>query len=120
MCSYKTDPASNADQLAAFLEHVAVVGLTVGVLASLVAGAVLLQDARRFLAIASLPIMAIAFAVGSHAAFTIWMAILVLLLLVSIVQWPTRLRWVNWPLLIGGGVFTTCIIASSVVFPVPC
>lgn len=115
MCSYLEDPTKEARIYAAELVNQATFVALGGLTISLIASVILLRDRRRIYAAISLGIVSIAMITGSFAAFkgTKWFAFTLYLTLVSIVKWPTTLRWVNWPLLSGTGIWVIAVFYNA-------
>ncbi|MEO9826461.1 MAG: hypothetical protein ABJF50_18825 [Paracoccaceae bacterium] len=92
-----------------YASFAAVVGLAV----SLIASAVLLQNRRAAYAKLSLFFALLGVTFNSLGGGLMWMALILYLTLVSIVEWPTKLKWVNWPLLSGAGVFALAAVYAG-------
>ncbi len=108
------DAYYEAMELSSTLLTVSGASIVIGLGASLVASAILLKNGRAHLAILSC--LLLVFTVGNFGA-GVSTALLFFLMLVSLVNWPTTHRWVNWPLVLGGGVGSLCLALSALVVP---
>lgn len=113
MCSYRDDPYEAAREFSIFLFEIASVTGFVGLLVSLVASAFLLDGARGAYAYISLAFAVIAVATFQGSGLG-WVALVLFLTLVSIVNHPTTQRWVNWPLLFGAASLTASVVYMAV------